>query len=270
VNSDSELHFLHRVTSQCAGQSVGRDSVWQLAPVFASIPYSPQAVDGLRAFDARISRVLPMLSAHGRARAKRAFVRTKDSITKPSYISRLRTVVDGKRTQLDVLGARFCQEPSSGGLVFSIFQPRDLLARKRPGYVPCLVSGSVLLHESRLHLNAFFRSQSIVEFGVHDLLFLRTFQADLVDAFRKMPAADFPKRSCPRRIDPGPLNLHFGRVIIQSRLARHGLAYMRRSEVFDTWMKALVATMEERSSEGPMDWHEPARSRTTTVGQHRV
>lgn len=166
-------------------------------------------------------------------------MRTKDSITKPSYVNRLSRLVSGKCSQIEILSARFRTEPSSGGLVFSVFEPADLLRRYRPGYVPCLVSGSVLLHEGRLHLNAFFRSQSIVEFGVYDLLFLRSLQADLVKAFKAIPMESFPKRSRPRRIEAGPINLQFGRVIVQSRLARHGTAYIRRAEAISRWMRLL-------------------------------
>jgi hypothetical protein len=202
----------------------------------------------MQAFADVVAQRIPRLGEHGKRRAAKAFVHKVDSITKPSYINRL----DGdgygcETTQRAALETAFTREPLSGGLVFSIFDPRDLLLRRRPGYVPCLIAGSLLLHRGKLHLNAFFRSQSLIEFGVHDLLFLRRFQCDFLNSVGHYSKDRFPKTSVPRRMQPGPLNLHLARVIIQRRLARNRHTYLRRSALVSTWMGLLQEVMERET-----------------------
>jgi hypothetical protein len=247
--SESELHFLHATVLDCIGKTVGRDCAWQLAPVFASIPYTRDSIAGLEALECVIEAQLPELSDHGKKRAVKAYVRTADTITKPSYIGRLTQghVWSMRRDQRDTLADCFIREPLSGGLVFSIFHPRDLLERRRPGYVPCLVAGSFLVHRRQLHVNAFFRSQSVLEFGIQDLLFLRRFQIQFLKSLSVVPRHALPKRlgsHC--QIAPGPLNLHFARVVIPSRLARNRKGYLRRCEVVERWMELAVHTVEHR------------------------
>jgi len=249
VRPQSELDFLYETVTDAVGKTVGRDAAWQLAPVFASIGYSDQCIANLQAFELALAQIFPDLSNHGSKRALKAFVRNADTITKPSYIGRLNNglawdLPDGQR---DILIERFIREPLSGGLVFSVFHPKDLIARRRPGYVPCLVSGSLLVHRHELHLNAFFRSQSIVEFGLHDLLFLRGFQAWFLRTIADVHREKFPQRMRRHyRIRPGPLNLQFARIVVPSRLARNRQGFLRRCDVVDRWLTTLVEMIDKR------------------------
>jgi hypothetical protein len=244
---ESELHFLYETVTRCKGRRVGRDTVWELAPIYASIPYSRNAIADLERLERAISEELPALGVHGKKRADKAFVRETDTITKPSYIARL---TNGKCwsmsvSQRDLLLSIFARQPLSGGLAFSVFHPRDLAERRRPGYVPCLVAGTFLLHNNQLHLSAFFRSQSILEFGVHDLLFLRRWQQQFVDSIASIPREAVPQRIRPQyRVHAGPLNLHFSRVVIPARLARNRKGYVHRGDVLDRWVEVVVQTIE--------------------------
>src|SRR5262245_4727169 len=144
----SEVAFLYDAARKCESGGSGSDGIWQLAPMFASIAYNENGSRELEAFAADVRERLPLLGAHGMRRAAKAFVRTADTITKPSYINRIQgNGFDPERTQREVLQRAYVREPSSGGLVFSVFDPRDLLMRRRPGYVPCLIAGSLLLHQ---------------------------------------------------------------------------------------------------------------------------
>jgi hypothetical protein len=249
VPPSSELHFLYETASNAVGCVVGRDATWQIAPVMTQLPYSEGAIADLEAFAAAIAQELPRLGRHGSERAKKAFLRTADTITKPSYLSRIVSghvwgTADG---QFDRLIERFVREPLSGGLVFSVFHPQDLVNRQRPGYVPCLVSGTFLVHDHHVHVNAFFRSQSILEFGVHDLLFLRQLQSAFVSATQHFARDAFPARlRHSLTFRPGPLNLHFARIVIASRLARNRQGFLRRRDVIDHWLRLLVDTIESR------------------------
>lgn len=249
IHPDSDLAFLHEVARACRGRAVGRDVVWQVAPVMASIPYRDGIVPALERLEESIADAFPRLAEHGRRRASRAYESKRDTLTKPSYWRRLWTSYPGaEEPQVDVLESRLVAEPTSGGLVFSVFHPKDLQDRRRPGYVPCLVSGSLLLHGSALQLNAFFRSQSIVEFGIHDLIFLRRFQLGFIKAVDTYPGAWFPVRgSLPKEIQPGPMNLHLARAIVQHRLARGRSGHLLRSDIFDPWVRLVASFIEEEA-----------------------
>jgi hypothetical protein len=141
------------------------------------------------------------------------------------------------------------KEPGSGGLVFSVFHPRDLYERLRPGYVPCLISGSFLVHQRELQLNAFFRSQSVIEFGLHDLLFLRRLQKDFLNRLQNVKKF--------RRIKLGTLSLFLGRAIVQRRIARRRIKLssssyrhvcLHREDVVPTWLEIV-----ERHLHAPSD-----------------
>lgn len=242
----SELEVLYDLSTQCEGRSYGRDAVWKIAPVFVSIPYTDGCIYSLGSFHKRLRQELPILADHGERRAKRAYQSLKDTITKPSYIKRLvgsYPGVDG--SQFDSLISTFIKEPDSGGLVFSIFHPKDINDKFRPGYVPCLVSGSLVYIDGKIQINAFFRSQSILEFGSQDLYFLRQFQRDFVASVDAVPRDMYPKRSCPTKIEAGDLNIHFGRIVIPSRLARSKSSSLYRRDIYDLWRECLVSVMEE-------------------------
>jgi hypothetical protein len=184
----------------------------------------------------QLQHKLPKLVDFGERRARKAFIETADTITKPSYTKRIHNFLDTGTNQFEALAKIVSREPASGGLVFSVFSPTDLARRQRPGYVPCLISGSFLLHEDALQLNAFFRSQSIIEFGIFDLIFLRSFQVEFVERFNELA----PRR---RQTMPGLLNLHFGRILIHRRLIKSDKRFVPRAELVDLWIGVVEEHM---------------------------
>ena len=102
----------------------------------------------------------------GLRKAERAYVRTGDRITKPSYIKRLRSFPDYSRKtrmvsnidQIKSVARGFCEEPNASYHVISIFRPVDLLDKFRPGYVPCVVSADFKYRNKKLNGKFFFRS----------------------------------------------------------------------------------------------------------------
>src|SRR4051812_43751463 len=87
--TSSEVHFFYETVQLCIGKNVGRDVSWQVAPVMVSIPHTEGCIQALEVFDNALGTEIPNLALHGRRRALKAFVRTADTITKPSYIARL-------------------------------------------------------------------------------------------------------------------------------------------------------------------------------------
>lgn len=242
---DSGLQFLYSVAKECHNNPVGRDGVWQAAPIQGSIKYSDRDAKSLKEFESSLHESIPELAEHGRKRAKKAYKSKVDTITKPSYIKRITKNVEEKKTsQVDYIKRKFVDQPYSGGLVFSVFSPNDLFDGYRPGYIPCLVSGSFLFHQGKVHLNAFFRSISILEFGVHDLLFLWRFQRSVVNEVSSRPMEDFPKRHNFSSIEPGPLNLHMSRAVIERRLARGGGTHLDRNRVYEVWTDIILSHID--------------------------
>jgi len=237
----SEVHFLHSVVERCQQGGEKHDGIWQVAPAFCRIPFSASGTKQLIALDAMIQRELPELHKFGHDRARRAYFSTRDTLTKPSYIGRLRDFrSQGGGCQLESIGEILSREPTSGGLVFSVFHPDDIRNRFRPGYVPCLISGSFLVHEKELQINAFFRSQSVVEFGLQDLLFLRHIQQEVFSGLSR--------RKRLRRLTLGSLNLFLARVIVQRRIARRRIKLaggrckhisIPRERLVPTWLKIV-------------------------------
>lgn len=224
-----ELSYLYYAASLCAEQKQGYDGCWQIAPFFCSLDYSPKIGAHLNELKTTLKNILPELTAHGEKRADKAFYKFDDTITKPSYIKRIRNYNSEEIDQINSIKNISALEPASGGLSFSVFHPQDLLDRQRPGYVPCLLSGCFLLHEDQLQLNAFFRSQSIIEFGIFDLIFLREFQNEVFELLYG-PEKYVTIKGKRKRVEIGKLNIHLSRVTIHRRLVKKNNNFIKREK----------------------------------------
>ena len=230
----SELDYLLYGAQLCAEQKSGNDGIKQVAPYYASIPYNVNSVEILNDLIDHLDDYFPDLIGHGRRRAEKAYSTLRGTATKPSYSGRIYGTDGQDIDQVDSMVKIFQKEPYSGGLVFNVFLPEDLQKRQRPGYVPCLVSGSFLLERGELQLNVFFRSQSILEFGIFDLRFLRQFQIDITDRFNEVRPKRVPL------IKPGTLNLSAGRVFIHRRLVKIGnYQFKKRDDILESWLNEL-------------------------------
>ena len=230
----SEIDYLASAVELCKETRTGSDGMWQYAPMLCSIPYDSQNLVRLSELKTEIANVFPRLAEFGDKRAAKAFKTLKGSITKPSYFGRIANQRIGKPSQIATIETLINSQPSSGGMAFTVFDPDDLINKFRPGFVPCLIAGSFLIHEDELQLNAFFRSQSVMEFGIQDLTFLRELQANMLASVQ-----DSYHSTSRRNLSLGRLNLHFGRVIIQRRLARYKDVFLHRSEIIDQWQEIV-------------------------------
>ena len=228
----NEASFLYNAVDLCRETKSGNDGAWQVAPFQCSIPYAENSLEKIEALKQKLKFHFPELYQFGEKRAKKAYNSLNDTITKPSYNTRIENFKNSGLNQLKSIETIGSRDKSSGGLVFSVFSPEDLVKRNRPGYVPCLIAGSFLEHDGELQLNAFFRSQSVIEFGLFDLEFLRRMQIDMVS------------RICNAKEDPnyvrvGSLNLHFARILVQRRLQRNRNGFVKRDAILDTWLKIV-------------------------------
>ena len=138
----SEAEFFLGACIACEEAPRGHNNALQIAPFSASIPSRSDTISEIIELREAIRRCIPDLIDFGSNRAKRAFESQFDRLTKPSYSGRLRGTSGEKVDQITQIVQTASNERKSGGLVFSVFLPSDHLRKKRPGYVPCLVSGS--------------------------------------------------------------------------------------------------------------------------------
>lgn len=215
----------------CEESPRGHNNSLQVAPYTASIQACDTTLLELEELRCSLAAAIPELVDFGEKRANRAFNSTKDTTTKPSYVGRIRGTSGENIDQLEHIVSISGNEQKSGGLVFSVFLPSDYTRRNRPGYIPCLLAGSFFEDREGLHLNAFFRSQSLVEFGLFDLIFLRNLQEEML--------ARISEKSNRNDLVLGPLNLFFSRILIQRQMLKKGNKALHRDKVLPYWKAAL-------------------------------
>lgn len=166
ISTHSALGAYEKVLLSFEKKTCKHNHNFEIQDVFLEIKGRLNEVTDLRAFLDYVSEHEPQTLGKGFRKAERAYVRTGDRITKPSYIKRIRSFPDysgrdGKVKVIDQIKsvARvFCAEPNASYHVISIFRPIDLMEKFRPGYVPCVVSADFKYRDGRLNGKFFFRS----------------------------------------------------------------------------------------------------------------
>lgn len=129
----------------------------------------------------RFKRFVQSIDEHpdlvkGQKKALRAYSRRAGSITKPSYIGRLREYPFLKHgsndwspiDQFDVVLRQFERAPQSSNLGMIVFHPNDITDAFRPGYVPCLSFVDIKFRGGRLSTKFYFRSCDFAEVALFD------------------------------------------------------------------------------------------------------
>ena len=238
---ENEIDYLLNGAILCNEAPKSNDGIKQFSPYFASIPYRTNAIPELEELTALLEKKFPELLKYGKARAQKAYHSSIGSATKPSYSGRIYGTDGTDLNQFDSIVKIVRKEPYSGGLVFSVCLPQDLINRQRPGYVPCLTSGTFLVNENKLDINASFRSQSIVEFGVFDLLFLRNFQEKMYRTIFEI----YESKGKP--IEIGNLNIFSARIFVHRRLVKIGnYQFTRREDILPNWINIVQSFAQEK------------------------
>jgi Thymidylate synthase len=144
----------------------------------------------------------------------RAYIKTSDLITKPSYIKRIGSFSDysdrkklpSKINQIASVAKGFCEEPNASYHVMSFFRPIDLLEKFRPGYVPCVVSADFKYRDDALHAKFFFRSCDAYNLLPFDLSYCSGIAEQLLKEIKK---AGFS-----RPLTLGDVSFWFSRIYI--------------------------------------------------------
>ncbi|RZJ88133.1 MAG: hypothetical protein EOO20_14385 [Chryseobacterium sp.] len=168
-------------------------------------------------------------------RAIRVYTTFEDRMTKPSYHKRMRDyseLLNGevhKIDQIDTIINELSHKPKYSLLSFTIFRPVDYLLMKRPGYIPCPIAGDFKFRKGKLHLNIFFRSHDVLNFGYADIYFLRKLQLQVLDE-----AQQVTRHLALKKGEIGSLNFHFSRAFLPLRMEMRKKQYINGEEIRDT------------------------------------
>ena len=162
---------------------------FEIQDLVLRVPHTRAVSNELRRFIEYLFETEPLKLAKGLRKAERAYLRNGDRITKPSYISRVRSYRDfSKRTklvstidQIKSVARVFCEEPNASYHVISIFRPMDLLEKFRPGYVPCVICADFKYRDKKLVAKFFFRSCDAFNLLPFDLFYCIGLAEQLLD-----------------------------------------------------------------------------------------
>lgn len=178
-------------------------------------------------------------------RATRVYTNLSDRMTKPSYLKRLTAYeesIKGEIHEIDQLGNiinELAHRPKHSLLSFTIFRPSDLINKKRPGYVPCPISGDFKFRKGELHFSVFFRSHDALNLGYADIYFLRLLQKKVLEEAKLITSHRNLKKG-----KIGTLNLHFSRVYIPLRMEMRKREYVNGPEV-ESILQCLISKLGE-------------------------
>ena len=192
IFSEDALCAYSKVLSDFGSVGERHNHNFELQDLFLRIPHSHLITAELKSFLDNLFDSEPTKLSKGLKKAERAYVRTGDRITKPSYVSRVRSFSDySNRTgliseidQIRSVARGFCKEPNASYHVISIFRPVDLIEKFRPGYVPCIICADFKYRKGYLTAKFIFRSCDAYNLLPFDLFYTISLAEQLLDQIR--------------------------------------------------------------------------------------
>jgi hypothetical protein len=214
ITSLDGLDAYRRVLDRFGSSKSKHNHNFEIQDLVVKIPVASRATHRLRSFLDFIFEVEPLRLGKGLRKAERAYVRTGDRITKPSYIKRIRSFPDYSRKtrtvnnidQIRLVARRFCEEPNASYHVISIFRPVDLIDKFRPGYVPCVVCADFKYRKNMLSGKFFFRSCDAYNLLPFDTFYCIGIMEQLLDQIKMNHFAD--------KIEIGSALFWFSRIYV--------------------------------------------------------
>jgi len=232
IKGENELQSYLQLLQLIKEQGYKSSRYLELPNCLLSIPYDESNFKEFIAFKKKHLEIVGRTAKASWERAERVYTTNQDRISKPSYLKRLnsfKTLLSGREVEIDQLENiifELADKPKYSLLVFSIFSPKDLIEKKRPGYVPCPLVGDFKFRKGELQLNVFFRSHDALNFGVADIFFLRQLQFYVLEKAKSVTTYKNLKKGV-----IGSLNLHFSRVFIPLRMEMKKGDYINGKEI---------------------------------------
>lgn len=191
IEETSLLRAYQQLINLCLENSTEKSDMSEVEDVLLCLKPGEEERKRFCSFIGVLSNEKPFCLGYDKAR--RAYVRTRGNITKPSYIGRLQSFNFRKPGTNDWTGIDqierildcFSETPQSSSLSMSVFHPDDLIDGYRPGYVPCLSLIDIKYRKGRLGAKFIFRSCDVGEVGVFDLFHCLRIQQELVQLARE-------------------------------------------------------------------------------------
>jgi hypothetical protein len=202
VVEDSLLGAFLKCTELVVKNGVRKSDMAEIQDLLCKVILTDQDVSEFRDFVHGLEDN-PILKG-GREKAQRAYKRLSSSITKPSYIGRMRDYQFFKAgandwdpiDQFEIISDQFETAPQSSNLGMIIFHPNDISDAFRPGYVPCLSFVDVKFRNGNLATKFYFRSCDFAEVGLFDFYHCLDVHREIVGRFnRKRPDVDITEQS---------------------------------------------------------------------------
>jgi thymidylate synthase len=192
-----------KISQYLVANGTRKSDMMECQDIVLKVCFDNNALDRLTQFISNISKIADYTK--GFEKAKRAYLREKGNITKPSYIGRMKNFsflkpgsnsFDGIN-QISRFGEKFAEAPQASNFTISVFHPDDLVDGFRPGYVPCLSFIDVKYRAGHFTSKFFFRSCDIAEVGAFDLFYCSNLHRQLIkEALDRRPDVQLVQESC--------------------------------------------------------------------------
>lgn len=217
---------------------------FEIQDLVLRVPFARDVTVELRRFIEFIFEAEPLTLGKGLRKAERAYIRNGDRITKPSYISRVRSYQDySKRTklvsnidQIRSVARAFCNEPNASYHIISIFRPIDLIEKFRPGYVPCVICADFKFRRGKIVAKFFFRSCDAYNLLPFDLFYCISIAEQLLD--------QIAMNGFSRKVELDQIMFWFSRIYVSRFDIAHRRPMLRRIERFQA--KQEIGSLRKR------------------------
>jgi len=232
IKSDNELQAYHELILKIREYGTKSSRYLELLNCLVSINYSEDGLSNFLQFKEEFLDKVGNTARLSFKRADRVYQSGVDLMTKPNYFNRMNSSDELfkdeviKIDQISNIIFELADKPKHSLLTFSIFRPVDLIAKKRPGYVPCPIAGDFKFRNNELQLNMFFRTNDALNFFYPDVYYLRQLQNYVLEQAKKITRHKNLSNG-----NIGSLNLHFSRIFLPLRMEMRKREYINGSEI---------------------------------------
>ena len=240
IESENELQAFYDLIIKIKESGIKSSRYLELLNCLVSINYTESVFNDFLQFKNEFINTVGNTAKLSFKRADRVYKPGIDLMTKPNYFNRMNSSNELFRDeiikvdQISNIIFELAERPKHSLLTFSIFRPTDLVAKKRPGYVPCPIAGDFKFRNNELQLNMFFRTNDALNFFYPDVYYLRQLQFYVLEQAKKIT-----KHKKLQNGNIGSLNFHFSRIFLPLRMEMRKREYINGPEI-ESIVSALI------------------------------
>ncbi|GAF05972.1 thymidylate synthase family protein [Saccharicrinis fermentans] len=244
IISENELEAYYKLILKIRECGVKSSRYLELLNCLVSINHSEDGFNDFIQFKNEFINTVGNTAKLSFKRADRVYQPGIDLMTKPNYFNRMNSIEELfkdeiiKIDQISNVIFELADKPKHSLLTFTIFRPSDLIAKKRPGFVPCPIAGDFKFRNNELQLNMFFRTNDALNFFYPDVYYLRQLQHYVLDQAKKIT-----RHKKLQNGSIGSLNLHFSRIFLPLRMEMRKREYINGTEI-ESIISALIDKLQ--------------------------